>query len=171
LNRFGQGPYGFSLLDVFTSRTGPYLGWPVDAVQTANQAGLGHCGNSFLLVILLLLSLPLSFSWPSLLVLSRPLPFSHLFSFSTFLFHSQGAGVSFTGALQENLNNLQNSNVTNSFNGWVSRWQFAQVGSSFSLSSSHFLSCQILSITSFPCRITLSLSLTLSMPRNLSKLL
>lgn len=79
-NRFGYGPYGFSLLDVFTSRVGPYTGWPVDAVQAAQQAGLGHCG----------------------------------------------AQVSFTGALQENLNNLQGSSVTTSFNGWQSRWLFAQ---------------------------------------------
>lgn len=36
-----------------------------------------------------------------------------------------GAQVSFSGALQENLLNLQNSSLTGSFSTWQQRWQFA----------------------------------------------
>jgi hypothetical protein len=71
-NRF---PY--SLLDIFTSRSGPYGGWPIDAIRSAQSAGLGHCG----------------------------------------------AQISFTGALQENLNNLAGGGLA--FQGWSQNWREA----------------------------------------------
>ncbi len=68
------------LLDIFTSRTGPYTSWPVDAIQTAQNGDLSHCG----------------------------------------------AQISFSGSLAENLMALENSNLTRSFDGWTSRWLWAQ---------------------------------------------
>lgn len=72
--------FDFSVLDVFTSREGPYNTWPVDSIQAAVAASLPHCG----------------------------------------------AGISFSGALQENLNNLQNSSLTDLFKTWRDRWLFSQ---------------------------------------------
>jgi hypothetical protein len=39
-----QNRFPYSVADIFTSRTGPYTAWPLDAISTAASAGLGHCG-------------------------------------------------------------------------------------------------------------------------------
>jgi hypothetical protein len=38
------GRYGFSLMEVHQTRTGPYTTWPADAVRAGRDAGLSHLG-------------------------------------------------------------------------------------------------------------------------------
>lgn len=40
----GGPPFGFSLHEMWSSKGGPYKTWPIDAVETGMNAGLGHLG-------------------------------------------------------------------------------------------------------------------------------
>mgnify|MGYP001378637522 CR=1 FL=1 len=44
LETAAAGHYSFDLVATHTDRSGPYTGWPRDAIGAARAAGLGRCG-------------------------------------------------------------------------------------------------------------------------------
>lgn len=46
-----QNRYPFSILDVFNSRQGPYVSWPIDSMQAIENANFAHCGAQVYMLI------------------------------------------------------------------------------------------------------------------------